>query len=160
MEELELWAKTEVDALTFMDDWGSQQALLIAPELWRELFKPFYADYIALAHAHGKYAFMHSDGWITDIIPDLIEIGLDALNSQLFCMGVEELGSRFAGELTFWGEMDRQQLLPRATTAEIAEAAGRMRAALHRGGGLIAQCEFGPGARPENVYAFFEALDG
>ena len=158
MEELTLWAKTEVDALTFMDDWGSQSSLLIAPELWRELFKPLYADYVSVAHAHGKHAFMHSDGYITDIIPDLIDIGLDALNSQVFCMDVEELGRRFAGELTFWGEIDRQQLLPRGSPAEIAEAAGRMRAAFHRDGGFIAQCEFGPGARPENIYAFFEAL--
>jgi methylmalonyl-CoA mutase cobalamin-binding domain/chain len=159
-EELKLWAMTDVDAITFMDDWGSQQALLVAPELWRELFKPLYADYIAIAHEHGKHAFMHSDGWITEIIPDLIEIGLDALNSQLHCMGVEKLGSRFAGQLTFWGELDRQQILPQASTEEVAEAARQMRSALHRSGGLIAQCEFGPGARPENVYAFFEALKG
>ncbi|MGD2215382.1 MAG: cobalamin-dependent protein [Gemmatimonadales bacterium] len=160
IEELTLWAQTDVDALTFMDDWGSQRALLIAPELWRELFKPLYADYIAIAHDHGKYAFMHSDGYITEIIPDLIEIGLDALNSQVFCMDLEELGRRFAGQLTFWGELDRQQMLPRATAAEIAEAALRLQAAFHREGGFIAQCEFGPGARPENVYAFFAACAG
>ncbi|MFC1661921.1 cobalamin-dependent protein [Gemmatimonadota bacterium] len=158
LEELTLWARTDVDALTFMDDWGSQRALLVAPELWRDLFKPLYADFIAIAHDHGKHAFMHSDGHITEIIPDLIEIGLDALNSQLFCMGVEELGSRFAGALTFWGEVDRQQLLPRASTEGIAEAARLMRSSLYREGGLIAQCEFGPGARPENIYAFFQAL--
>jgi len=159
MEELNIWAKTEVDALTFMDDWGSQQALLIAPELWRQMFKPLYADYIAIAHENGKYAFMHSDGNIAEIIPELIEIGLDALNAQVFCMDVEDLGRRFAGELTFWGELDRQQLLPRASTAQIAEAARRLRAAFHRDGGFIAQCEFGPGARPENVYAFFSAFE-
>jgi methylmalonyl-CoA mutase cobalamin-binding domain/chain len=160
VEELKIWAETEVDALTFMDDWGSQRALLIAPELWHELFKPLYADYISIAHEHGKYAFMHSDGYITEIIPDLIEIGLDALNSQVFCMDVEELGRRFAGQLTFWGELDRQQMLPRATTAEIREAAHRLQAAFHRDGGFIAQCEFGPGARPENVHAFFAAYVG
>jgi uroporphyrinogen-III decarboxylase len=158
MEELEIWVRTEVDALTFMDDWGSQRSLLVAPEMWRELFKPLYADYVALAHAHGKHAFMHSDGHITEIIPDLIEIGLDAVNSQVFCMGVEELGERFAGEITFWGELDRQQILPRGTPAQVREAAMRMRDALHREGGLIAQCEFGPGARPENIRAFFEAM--
>ncbi len=160
IEELKIWAETDVDALTFMDDWGSQQALLVAPELWRQLFKPLYADYVSIAHAHGKYAFMHSDGHITEIIPDLIEIGLDALNSQVFCMDVEDLGRRFAGELTFWGELDRQQLLPRASTAQITEAARRLQAAFYRDGGFIAQCEFGPGARPENVYAFFAACAG
>ena len=158
VEELELWARTDVDALVFMDDWGSQRSLLVAPELWRELFKPIYAEYVSIAHAHGKHIFMHSDGWITEIIPDLVEIGLDALNSQVSCMGVEELGRRFAGEITFWGEPDRQQLLPGATPAEIADAARSMRAAFHRSGGFIAQCEFGPGARPENVQAYFAAL--
>jgi len=157
LEELRLWADTEVDGLTFMDDWGSQQAMLISPQSWRELFKPLYADYVALAHAHGKQAFMHSDGYIADIIPDLIDIGLDAVNSQVFCMGVEELGRQFAGEITFWGEVDRQQLLPYADPSQVATAAHRLRSAFHRDGGFIAQCEFGPGARPENVYAFFEA---
>jgi uroporphyrinogen-III decarboxylase len=160
VEELTLWAQTEVDGLSFMDDWGSQHAVLISPELWRELFKPLYAEYIAIAHAHGKHAFMHSDGYIADFIPDLIEIGLDALNSQVFCMDVEDLGERFGGKLTFWGELDRQQLLPNATTAEIEAAARRLETAFHHDGGFIAQCEFGPGARPENVYAFFAALAG
>ena len=155
VEELTLWAQTDVDALMFMDDWGSQQSLLIAPDLWRELFKPLYAEYIDIAHRNGKHAFMHSDGYITDIIPDLIEIGLDVLNSQVFCMDVEDLGRRFGGKLCFWGEMDRQQLLPRATTEEIAAATRRLLAAFHQNGGFIAQSEFGPGALPENVREFF-----
>jgi uroporphyrinogen decarboxylase len=159
VEELSLWAQTDVDGLAFMDDWGSQQSLLISPEQWREMFKPLYEEYVEIAHAHGKHAFMHSDGYIGDIIPDLIEIGVDALNSQVFCMGVEELGRRFGGELTFWGELDRQHLLPHAGVPEIAEAAQRLTAAFHRDGGFIAQCEFGPGARPENVYAFFAACE-
>jgi len=160
VEELTLWAASDVDGITFMDDWGSQQAVLISPDLWRELFKPLYAEYIAIAHAHGKHAFMHSDGYITDFIPDLIEIGLDALNSQVFCMDVEELGKRFGGQITFWGELDRQHLLPNADPAEIEAAAQRLKSAFHHDGGFIAQCEFGPGARPENVHAFFAALAG
>jgi methylmalonyl-CoA mutase cobalamin-binding domain/chain len=157
VEELMLWAQTEVDGLTFMDDWGSQQALLISPELWREMFKPLYAEYVDIAHAHGKQAFMHSDGYITDIIPDLIEIGLDALNAQVACMGVPELGRRFGGELTFWGELDRQHVLAYGTPDEVRAATRDLIDAFHHDGGFVAQCEFGPGARPENVYAFFEA---
>ncbi len=157
VEELRLWAQTKVDALMFMDDWGSQQALLISPQLWRELFKPLYAEYVAIAHEHGKHAFMHSDGYIADIMPDLIEIGVDVLNSQVFCMDVEDLGKRFGGEVCFWGEMDRQHLLPRGTTEEVATAAKTLVNAFHRNGGFIAMCEFGPGARPDNVRAFFTA---
>ncbi len=157
LKELELWATTEVDALLLADDWGGQRSLLISPVLWREIFKPLYRDYAAVARRHNKFLFMHSDGFIADIIEDLIEIGVDALNSQLFCMDLEDLGRRFAGRLTFWGEIDRQRLLPRGTPDEIREAVGRVRRALWRKGGAIAQCEFGPGARPENVEAVFEA---
>ena len=79
MKEMELWADTEVDALFIMDDWGAQNALLIAPSLWREIFKPLYKEYADMAHEKGKYMFMHSDGFILDILPDLVEIGIDAI---------------------------------------------------------------------------------
>ena len=153
-EVFEAWARTDVDALRFMDDWGSQRALLIAPRLWRELFKPMYRDYVQIAHAHGKKLFMHSDGHITAIYPDLVEIGMDAVNSQLFCMGVENLAP-FAGRITFWGEIDRQHLLPDGTPAEIDAAVRRVHTHLWRQGGCIAQCEFGAAARPENVRQAF-----
>lgn len=159
-EETELWARTEVDALVFSDDWGSQTSLLVSPALWKEMFKPLYKDYIEIAHRHGKLSFMHSDGHIAVIVPDLIELGLDALNSQLFCMDIEELGRRFGGKLTFWGEIDRQFLLPRGTTEDIRSAVRRVHKALWREGGVIAQCEFGAGARPENVRAVFRAWEG
>jgi hypothetical protein len=159
LDEMELWTDTDVDALVFSDDWGSQSGLLISPSLWREIFKPLYADYIDLAHRYGKYAFMHSDGQISDIIPDLIELGLDALNSQLFCMNIEDLGRRFRGKITFWGEIDRQHLLSTATPEEIKDAVAKVRRALYREGGIIAQCEFGAGARPENVAAVFQAWE-
>jgi uroporphyrinogen decarboxylase len=53
-EVLTAWAQTDVDALMWMDDWGSQNALLINPTLWRELFKPLYRDYVQIAHGAGK----------------------------------------------------------------------------------------------------------
>jgi len=155
----DIWVNTDIDAITWNDDWGSQRALLISPGLWRQVFKPIYKDYIDLAHSRGKYAFMHSDGYIADIIPDLIELGLDALNSQLFCMDIEDLGRKFGGKLTFWGEIDRQHLLPYATTRQIDEAVQRVRSALYHDGGVIAQCEFGAGARPENVWQMFKSWE-
>ncbi len=155
---LELWVKTDVDGVMFMDDWGSQQGLLIDPALWRELFKPLYRDYIQIAHGAGKKIFMHSDGHTLDIYPDLVELGLDAFNSQIFCMGVENLAP-FAGKITFWGEIDRQHILPEATPDEVADAVAKVHAALWKNGGCIAQCEFGAGARPENVREVFAAWD-
>ena len=157
LEELRIWAKTDVDALMFMDDWGTQRALQIPPPLWRELFKPLYRDYCDIAHEHGKKIFMHSDGHIFEIYEDLIEVGVDAVNSQLFCMDIEEIGRRFKGRITFWGELDRQHVLTASDPAVAREAVRRVAAALYDpAGGVIAQCEFGAASRPANVRAMFE----
>jgi len=155
--ELELWAKTDVDSIGFCDDWGTQTALLISPDLWRSFFKPLYRDYCEIIHRGGKFAFFHSDGHIEAIYPDLIELGVDALNSQLFCMDIEELGRKYRGKITFWGEVDRQHILPFGTPDEVRAAVRRVRAALDDGaGGVIAQCEWGVEDPLENVMAVFE----
>jgi len=157
-ELLEAWARTDVDALRCMDDWGSQRSLLIAPQLWRALFKPLYRDYAQIAHSRGKKLFMHSDGHIAAIYPDLVEIGIDAVNSQVFCMGVEALAP-YAGRITFWGEIDRQHLLSEGSPDDIDRAVRSVHARLWRQGGCIAQCEFGAAARPENVRQVFASWD-
>jgi len=159
LEELTLWASTNVDGLSFMDDWGSQRSLLISPSHWRKIFKPLYKEYIDIAHANGKKAFMHSDGYTAAIIPDLVELGLDAFNTQIFTMDIEELGRQYRGKITFWGELDRQGLLPYGSTVDIEAAVRRVHAAFWEHGGAIAQCEFGAGSKPENVEKMLETWD-
>lgn len=158
-KEVEVWAKTEVDAIALMDDWGTQQALLLHPDIFRQVFKPMYRDYVEIARSYGKYVFMHSDGHILDIIPDLIEVGVDSLNAQIFCMGLEELGRQFKGRITFWGEIDRQYLLSQGSQAEIEAAVQSVWQHLYAPGGVIAQCEFGLEARPRNIQAVFATWD-
>ena len=155
---VEKWAQTDVDGIMMMDDWGAQSNLLIPPELWVKYFKPLYRDYIEIAKRYGKKTFMHSDGHTLAIYPHLIELGLDALNSQIFCMGLENLQA-FRGEITFWGEIDRQHLLPFETPAEIDRAVREVYERLWDNGGCIAQCEFGPGAKPENVLQVFRSWE-
>jgi len=157
-ELLEKWSKTDIDALTIMDDWGTQRGLLIHPDAWAEIFKPLYKDYIGIAHRAGKKMFMHSDGNTLAIYPHLIELGLDAFNSQVFCIGIDEL-TAFKGKITFWGEVDRQHLLPEGNPVQIHEAVRKVHENLWYNGGCIAQCEFGPGAKPENVRQVFTSWD-
>jgi uroporphyrinogen decarboxylase len=157
LREVEVWAQTPVDAIVIMDDWGAQRGLLVSPAVFRTFFLPMYADYAAMAHRHGKFVFMHSDGNIVDILDDLIAAGVNAINSQVACMGVPELGRRFRGRLTFWGEIDRQDLLAFGTAAQVDAAVREVREHLYADGGVIAQCEFGPGAIPENVIQVFRA---
>ncbi|MFC2097060.1 uroporphyrinogen decarboxylase family protein [Bacteroidota bacterium] len=155
-KEVEVWARTKVDAVSLMDDWGTQNSLMASPEIFRKYFKPMYKDYCEIARSYGKYVFMHSDGYITEIIPDLIEVGVDALNSQVFCMDMATLNEEFSGNITFWGEIDRQNILPNGSPEDVEKAVYDVYNNLYKNGGVIAQCEFGPGAKPENIIKVFE----
>lgn len=158
LHEIERWAQTDVDGIFFMDDWGSQGNLLIAPALWREFFKPLYRQYCDTIKQAGKFVFFHSDGYIEPIIADLIEIGVDAVNSQLFCMKIEQLAEQYRGQITLWGEICRQQVLPFGTPDDVRSAVLRVRSAFDDGsGGLIAQCEWGLQDPGVNIAAVFEA---
>jgi hypothetical protein len=157
MKELEFWVTTDVDAIMFMDDWGSQLNLIIPPSIWKDLFKPLYKDYCDIAKAHGKHTFMHSDGNITTIYPDLIEVGVDAINSQIFCMNIEELATIAKGKITFWGEIDRQHAMSNPDPQVARNAVQQVVKHLYDpAGGVIAQFEFGPGANPDAVLAIYD----
>ena len=160
LREVEFWVSTDVDAIGFMDDWGSQRSLLIPPDVWRAIFKPMYKDYIDLAHAAGKFAFMHSDGCIKEIYPDIVEIGVDALNSQLFVMDMEQIANIAKGRLTFWGEIDRQHVLP-AKDPQVGRDAVRKFAKnfYDPSGGIIINFEFGPDSNPDTAIAICEEWD-
>lgn len=160
--EMKFWASTPVDGVSFMDDWGTQRALLISPKMWRAFYKPLYKEYCDILHAAGKFVFFHSDGFIEDIYPDLIEIGVDAVNSQLFCMDMEKLGREYAGKITFRGEIDRQHLLPFGTEEEVRAGVRRAYKALCPNGvltGCIAQCEWGIKDPAENFRAVYDEWD-
>ncbi len=157
MTELEFWVTTDVDAVMFMDDWGSQNSLLIPPPLWVEYFKPLYKDYCDIAHNNGKFIFIHSDGHITAIYPHLVEIGIDAVNSQLFCMDMAELAKIAKGKLTFWGEIDRQHILPSPVAQDARDAVRKVASHLYDpAGGIIAQFEITPGSNVQNIFAIYD----
>ena len=157
LRELEFWATTDVDALFFMDDWGAQRQLLIPPATWRELFKPLYREYCDLARGAGKLVFMHSDGCIAEVYEDLVEIGVHAVNSQLFAMDLDDLARRVKGRISFWGEIDRQHVMTAADPEEGRRAVRAVARALYDpSGGLIAQFELGAGANPAVARAVYE----
>lgn len=157
LQDVAWWAQTDVDGIFMMDDWGSARALLISPDMWREIFKPMYREYCDIIHGAGKAAFFHSDGHIEAIYADFIEIGVDAINSQLFCMNIERLAEQYKGRVTFWGEIDRQHVLPFGPRDEVRDAVLRVRRALDDpAGGIIAQCCWGQEAPIENIAAVFE----
>ena len=109
---IERYASADVDGFIFPDDWGLQNRLMISPEKWREIWKPRYARVYQAAHAAGLHTFLHSCGHIVDILDDLIEVGLDVIHmDQQQNMGLELLGARFGGRLTFYSPVDIQNAM-------------------------------------------------
>ena len=114
----------QIHGIIFSDDWGTQENLIISPELWREFFKPRYKILFDAIHEVGWHAWMHSCGRINDIIDDLIEVGVDAINlQQPRALGIEEIGSKFAGQICFVSLCDIQQTLTFADDEEIIKEA-------------------------------------
>jgi uroporphyrinogen decarboxylase len=135
---LEVNASLPVDALMTSDDWGDQRGIIVGPERWRELFKPRVAKVWAAAHAHGKIVIHHTCGNVSDIIPDLIEIGLNVLESvQPEAMDVCGLKKGYGKDLTFWGGLGSQSIIPFGTPEEIRAQVSRLCRALGKEGGYI-----------------------
>jgi hypothetical protein len=133
-------AEAGADSVYTGEDWGTQEALLVSPPTWRRLFKPAFAAVAARAHERGMTFIVHSCGWIWDIIPDLVEVGVDVLQvDQPALLGVERLGSAFGARVTFWSPVDIQQVMPTGNRELIeAEARTMIRELGSGGGGLIA----------------------
>ena len=90
------------DAVAFFDDWGTQKGMLISPAAWRRFFKPRYIHQFALVHRLGLKVYFHCCGYYPQIIPDLIEIGVDMLNiSQPNLYNIPELGQKYGGKVCF-----------------------------------------------------------
>jgi uroporphyrinogen decarboxylase len=129
-----------VDMIWIGDDIGTQRAMLMAPDTWRTLLKPRVANFIATIkriNPNVKVAY-HSDGVITPIIPDLIEIGLDVLNPiQPACMDPAEIKRRFGDHLCFWGSIDEQHTLPFGSPQDVANEVCTRLHTLGKNGGLV-----------------------
>jgi len=133
-------AAAGADAVMFPEDWGTQDRLLMAPKLFRELFLPETRRLCDTARAAGVDVWMHSCGKITDIIDDFIGAGIKVLQfDQPTLHGIDLLGERFGGRVTFECPVDIQRTLQARDEALIRDEARRLCERLGaRGGGFIA----------------------
>jgi hypothetical protein len=158
--EAGLSACPQVDAVYSGDDFGSQAGILMGPELWRRMLKPRLARQYGAVKAAGKKVAIHSCGKVTEILDDLVEIGVDLFNPfQPEVMDVAELHRRYHGRLAFWGGISTQRLLPYATPAEVEAQVDRLLDMGRRGGFVIAPAHATPGdARVENMEAMLRRI--
>ena len=133
-------ADLPADAIMMGDDWGDQRGVLIGPERWRRTFKPRYARIFDAIHDQGKIAIMHCCGSAADIMPDIVEIGLDVLESvqpEAGGMNPYELKRQWGDRITFWGGLGSQSTIPFGTPDEIRGEIRRLRGEMGKGGGYI-----------------------
>jgi uroporphyrinogen-III decarboxylase len=129
-----------VDMVWLGDDVGGQTGMIMSPRLWRRFLKPRLASIIAETKAvrPGVKVAYHSDGDVSPIVPELIEIGVDILNPiQPACMDPARLKADFGDRLSFWGTVDEQRTLPFGSPAEVAREVRQRLETVGRNGGLI-----------------------
>lgn len=143
------------------EDLGGQETLMYSPAQIREFLLPRMKRMMELTKQHGSYVFHHTDGAARDIIPDLIETGIEILNPiQWRCPGMEREGLKrdFGDRLIFHGAVDNQYTLPFGTVEEVRQEVIDNYRILGEGGGyILAPCHNIQAVGPsENVVAMYE----
>ncbi len=155
-----------VDVVAEADDYGTQESMLISPEMYRRLLKPLQERLFAVIRTRltDGFIFFHSCGNVRELIPDFIEIGADILNPvHIAAKGMEPsaLKRDFGEDIVFWGGgVETQHVLPQGTPEQVRENVKANVEALAPGGGFVfntvhnIQCD----VPPENIVAMWEAL--
>jgi uroporphyrinogen decarboxylase len=156
------YAAAGVDVIHVGDDVGMQDRMFISPQTWQKWLKPRLARVVAAAREvkPDVVFFYHSDGFVEPIIPELIEIGIDALNPvQPECMDPALLKERYGDRLAFWGTIGIQHTLPFGTPEDVAAEVKLRIETVGKGGGLyLAPTHvIAPEVPYENLFALVEA---
>jgi uroporphyrinogen decarboxylase len=156
-------ARGYVDICRLWDDVASQENLIMNPNLWRKYIKPYLAEEIALIHEYGMFSLYHECGNIRPILPDFIEIGLNGLEvfqTTAQHMDAESIAKDFGGKIVFYGGIDVQALLTKATPDEVRKVVrSNIKAFENCGGYIVANSHNGTDdIKNENVIAMFHEV--
>lgn len=137
-------AAGRADIFHMWDDFASQRGMIFSPALWRRLFKPTYQRMFALAKSHGLYVWFHSCGVFTDVLPDLVDIGMDVWETvQAHLPGNEpaRLKQDYGRHITFCGAINTQQTLPFGTEEDVRREVRERIRVLGEHGGYICRSD-------------------
>ena len=147
------------EMMSFGDDLGLQRSLPISPAAWRKYIKPSYTRMFGECRKAGLSIYLHTDGHILDIIPDLIETGVGVLNPQFRANGLQGIKEIARGRVALDQDLDRQ-LFPFATPAQIEDHIGEVfKELVLPEGGLMLYAECEPDVSLENIDTICTALE-
>lgn len=156
----------EIDLFFVGNDFGGKSGLLFSPELWRRFIRGPLKKLVDMAHANGSKFALHSCGDVEEIIPDLIEIGVDILNPiQVSAehMDPEKLVDKYGDSLVFFGGIDEKELLRYGTEEEVRKETRRIIDVLGSYNRYIVAPSHDyllPDLPPENIVAMYEEAKG
>ena len=152
-----------IDVIMVMDDLGGQNGPLLSLAMYSEVVKPVHKRLWSFIKENTEARlFLHSCGSVVQFMPDLIELGVDILNPVQVSakdMDTAVLKSQFGDQITFWGGIDTQQVLPVGSPEDVDLEVKRRIIDLAPGGGYIltAVHNIQAGVRPENIVAMYDA---
>ena len=150
----------KIDGIMLGDDWGSQESLIMNPQIWRLFIKPRIAKLYAEIRAAGLPVFIHSCGNIMSIIPDLIEIGVNVINPvQVIAMDPEEIKEKYGKKISLFGGVSTQKTLPYGTPEDVQKETRQRIKVLGEEGGYILSPDqdLQTDVPMKNIMAFIEA---
>jgi uroporphyrinogen decarboxylase len=156
-------AKAHVDVVQIVGDIAMQDRLMMSPKIWRHFDKPRLAHLIAAVKQANPdtFVYMHSDGKVIDIIPDLVEIGLDILNPiQPECQDPIEVKRKWGDKLVLHGTVSNQRTVPLGTPHEVKDEVKHLLEHCSKGGGFIVGPSnvLIPEFPTENIVAMYQAV--
>jgi len=138
LELLDTVLDYDFDAVYIGDDWGQQKGLIMGPPFWRKFIKPGMSEMFAKIKGSGKYVCLHSCGDIRDVLPDLVDMGLDIYNTiQPEIYDLNKLKKEYGQYITFYGGISTQQFLPYASADEVKELTRKVKNIMGKKGGYI-----------------------
>ena len=140
LERILTAANGKIDIVLTGDDFGAQNGLLVSRDMWRTFLKPGFAEYLALIKRHRVTTMHHTCGSVIELIPDMIDCGLDVLQSvqpDAQDMSLADLKARFGERLCFQGGISIQQTMPFGTPETIRQEVKRIADLVKPLGGYI-----------------------
>lgn len=143
-----------IDEMCFADDLGAQTASVIGPRFFRAWIRPAYQRLMSPCRQAGVHVSLHTDGYIMDILEEILACGVTILNPQDLVNGIDALAAEAKGRVCINLDVDRQRIVPYGTRREVYDLIEEgVRKLGSPRGGLMLVCGVYPPTPPENVDA-------